>query len=779
MLSSLPWLAFGLAATVVAQEPGSIHEVGETPVSAMMMFVGNTDSVYILDKSEGNAATINGHPATAAKWDLTTRTATVMEILSNPFCASGAALPNGSVLTFGGNGAIGPGGMIGSVKNPAGSGAYDATYGDYDGTKAIRVLNPCSSGQDFNSSGCQWYDNPQTLSMQKQRWYSTAETLPDGSVVLIGGFVNGGYVNRNFPNVDPAYEGGAAEPTYEFYPSKGPAKVMNFMIETSGLNSFSLAWTLSSGNMFVQANLSTIIWNYTTNVETPLPPMPNGVVRVYPASGGNAMLPMTPANNYAQTIIFCGGSNMPADAYGNYSYPAINTWEYPASQDCQRITPEPADGSSPTYVQDDNMLEGRTMGQFIILPDNTLLMINGGANGTAGYAQQTSLTPPGSMPYAESLAAGPVGRPALYDPNAPAGSRWSNTGLATSNIARLYHSSAILLPDASVMIAGSNPNIDVNLTAPYPTTYTVEYFYPSYFSAPTRPQATGIPPTLSYGGNSFDVSIPPSSYSGSANDAAANTTVVAIRPGFTTHGMNMGQRSLQLNNTYTVNSDGSITLHVSQLPPNPAIYPPGPAYVFVVIKGVPSNGTYVIIGNGQIGTQPTSPVSPLPNSVQLASASGSAGGNSGSTNGASHTGMIIGGIVGAVAIIGILGALFGICLARRRRAANNTEPSRSTEYQTGNAVGVGAASGVIGARDLRNSDSSAFMPLQANSSMTWNASTTHLGVPYKDEYGGRHSEASSGLDYDAYSPSSPTPTSPNAGHARWDGNGPMYEGPKY
>jgi len=180
-----------------------------------------------------------------------------MEILSNPFCATGAALPNGSVLTFGGNGAIGPGGMIGSVKNPAGSGAYDATYGDYDGTKAIRVLNPCSSGQDFNSSGCQWYDNPQTLSMQKQRWYSTAETLPDGSVVLIGGFVNGGYVNRNFPNVDPAYEGGAAEPTYEFYPSKGPAKVMNFMIETSGLNSFSLAWTLSSGNMFVQANLST------------------------------------------------------------------------------------------------------------------------------------------------------------------------------------------------------------------------------------------------------------------------------------------------------------------------------------------------------------------------------------------------------------------------------------------------------------------------------------------------------------------------------------------
>jgi hypothetical protein len=94
--------------------------------------------------------------------------------------------------------------------------------------------------------------------MQRQRWYSTAESLPDGSVVMIGGFVNGGYVNRNLPNTDPAYEGGAAEPTFEFYPSRGgtPA-VMQFMIETSGLNSYAHAFLMPSGKMFVQANVST------------------------------------------------------------------------------------------------------------------------------------------------------------------------------------------------------------------------------------------------------------------------------------------------------------------------------------------------------------------------------------------------------------------------------------------------------------------------------------------------------------------------------------------
>ena len=38
MLSRLPWLlAFGLAATAVAQDPGSIQEVGDSRVSAMMV----------------------------------------------------------------------------------------------------------------------------------------------------------------------------------------------------------------------------------------------------------------------------------------------------------------------------------------------------------------------------------------------------------------------------------------------------------------------------------------------------------------------------------------------------------------------------------------------------------------------------------------------------------------------------------------------------------------------------------------------------------------------
>jgi Domain of unknown function (DUF1929) len=378
------------------------------------------------------------------------------------------------------------------------------------------------------------------------------------------------------------------------------------------------------------------------------------------------MLPLTPANNYTPTILLCGGQAMDDAAWGNYSYPEVDTWNYPASSRCDRITPEPMDGSAPVYVQDDSLPVGRTMGQFIALPDGTLLVINGASNGTAGYAQMTGTTSTfGAMPFGESLATGPVGQPAIYNPNAAPGSRWSTSGLNSSSIPRLYHSSALLLPDGSVMIAGSNPNIDVNLTTTYPTTYTAEYFYPPYFSAKTRPVPQNVPTTLSYGGNYFDITIQPSSYTGSADDAAKRTTVWLIRQGFTTHAMNMGQRIMQLNNTFTVQSNGTITLHTAQLPPSPSIFQPGPAFLFVTINGIPSNGTFVIVGNGQIGTQPTASASILPLSAFSAQSSKSANGtNSGQGNSANPTQAIAGltvSLLAAVVSFALSCSAMGIC----------------------------------------------------------------------------------------------------------------------
>lgn len=647
-------------------------------------------------------------------------------------------LPNGSFTTFGGNGAVSPGGNLGSVLNPGGgSASYDATYQDYDGTRAIRIINPCegSNSDIVSNPACGWYENANVLQMQKSRWYSSAEPLANGTITLIGGFVNGGYINRNYPNTDPATEGGAAEPTVEFFPSTGPAKQMQFMVDTSGLNSYAHAFMMPSGKMFLQANVSAMLWNPDTFDETRLPDMPGDVIRVYPASGGVAMLPLTPANNYNPTILFCGGSAMPEYDWGNYSWPFVDTWLVPASNDCQRITPEPIDGSSPTWEQDDDMLEFRTMGQLISLPDSTILVVNGGLNGTAGYAERTLTTPTyAQMPYGMSLAAGPVGRPSIYNPNAAKGSRWSSQGLSTSSIPRLYHSSALLLPDGSVMIAGSNPNVDVNLTTAYPTTYKVEYFYPSYYSS-NRPVPTGVPQTLTYGGNHFDITIPSSSYSGSSNTAAQNTKIMVIRPGWTTHAMNMGQRSLQLNNTYTVNKDGSIVYHVSQMPPNANIFQPGPAFVFVTVNGVPSNGSYVIVGSGNIETQTMNPVDTLPASVLDSSANGNGSSNNSNSN---HTGSnsaaslphgAIGGIVAAaIAVLAIFGTIFGFFILRRRRVVTQRHPSGTLlPHETGPSVGDDAEA----PKSLRqrDTDSASFAPLQHSDMIQWGQSRDNLVLP--------------------------------------------------
>jgi hypothetical protein len=280
-----------------------------------------------------------------------------------------------------------------------------------------------------------------------------------------------------------------------------------------------------------------------------------------------------------------------------------------------------------------------------------------------------------------------------------------------------------------VLIAGSNPNVDVNLTTTFPTTYQAEIFYPPYFASRNRPVAQGVPSTLTYGGQYFDVKVPASSYSGSANDAADKTVVAITRGGFTTHAMNMGQRYMQLKNTYTVNRDGSITLHVAQPPPNANLFQPGPALFWVVINGIPSNGTMLIVGNGQISNQPLLPESVLPANVRLDTVSGTGSHNDGGSNQAtpSRTPFIIGGIVGAIVLVGLAVVVAGMCM-RRREGAATAKTGASPSYTSGSLSGAPKAA-YPNVREVRGSESSAF---GQDPSSAWNSSSARLTTPYSN-----------------------------------------------
>lgn len=98
-------------------------------------------------------------------------------------------------------------------------------------------------------------------------------------------------------------------PSYEFFPPAGPPTTSPLLQSTLPANLYPLAWLLPSGKLLLQAAWSTVLLDPKTKTETPLDDMPDAV-RTYPASAGSVMMPLTPANNWTATIMFCGGSNV-------------------------------------------------------------------------------------------------------------------------------------------------------------------------------------------------------------------------------------------------------------------------------------------------------------------------------------------------------------------------------------------------------------------------------------------------------------------------------------
>jgi hypothetical protein len=309
------------------------------------------------------------------------------------------------------------------------------------------------------------------------------------------------------------------------------------------------------------------------------------------------MLPLTVANNWTATVMYCGGTDLQPDQWTA----GLALIDIAASDSCISITPE----TSNEWVDEDPLPEGRVMGNAILLPDGTIFLANGAGMGVAGYGNDTWVLD-------DSYANDPVFSPIIYDPSKPSGQRWSREGLQNSTVPRMYHSTATLLPDGSIFVTGSNPHPDYNATAFFPTEYRVERFYPWYYNQ-RRPEPAGIPSSLTYGGQYFDLTLDSDDLFGNISNAN-EVKVQLIKTGFSTHAINFGQRMVELDTTFTTTTDGGITLHVSQVPPNAALLTPGYAWLFVVVNGVPSVGVRVMVGSGQIEEQTMLAVESLPQS---------------------------------------------------------------------------------------------------------------------------------------------------------------------
>jgi hypothetical protein len=193
----------------------------------------------------------------------------------------------------------------------------------------------------------------------------------------------------------------------------------------------------------------------------------------------------------------------------------------------------------------------RAFHNMTLLPDGTVLVTGGG----------TTTNPTG--------VSGAVLPAELWSPTAQS---W--TVLASMSAPRLYHSEALLLPDARVLISGGGRfNDDTEST----DQFSVEFFAPPYlFNGPLpaiRPTISSAPSQLFYAQN-FTVQTP---------NAAQIASVSLIRFGAVTHAFNAGQRFLPL--AFSAGS-GSLTVTA---PANSDLAPAGYYMLFIVnTSGVPS-----------------------------------------------------------------------------------------------------------------------------------------------------------------------------------------------
>ncbi|KAJ7125749.1 glyoxal oxidase N-terminus-domain-containing protein [Mycena crocata] len=520
----------------------SLAQKGTTGVSGMQLAVVSETKAIIYDKVEHNPLTVNGHVAWAVELDLNTQQVRALNPLSNSWCATGSFLSNGTLVNSGGNPVV----ITGA-----------------NGLQGLRLFTPCTDGT------CDVFENPTRVRLSSARWYPSSVRIEDGSIIIFGGSVAGGFING----------AGINNPSYEFYPPKNingfnglkiPSK---FLTDTLNGNHFPNLVALPDGTLFVSANQGAMILNWKTNTETRLPGIPNGVRISSPFSAGHVLLPLSPANNYTPEIMICGGSTVSDKVSAN----SISS-QTPASAQCIRMVLNAAGIAAGWKVE--TMPQARIMVDMILLPDGRVMLVNGARTGVAGYGNVGNQV-------GQSNADNPAFTPVIYDPAAPAGSRFSSAGLVASTIPRLYHATASLTPNGTVMLAGSNPNNDVT-TVKYPTEYrkVLEFYSPPYMNV-ARPSYTGLPAAINYNVSfNLAVTLP-------AN--TVNVTVALMDLGFATHGVHMDQRLVQL--VSTLSSDKK-TLTV-KAPPSNTIYPPGPAFLYVVTDtGAPSFGHKTIVGTG-------------------------------------------------------------------------------------------------------------------------------------------------------------------------------------
>ncbi len=232
---------------------------------------------------------------------------------------------------------------------------------------------------------------------------------------------------------------------------------------------------------------------------------------------------------------------------------------------------------TPVWRQTSPMLNARMYHTLTMLANGQVLAV-GGANTSDQNVITTGVLPT-----------------EIWD---PATQMWS--AAAPIAAARNYHSTAVLMPDGRVLVAGGGHPSSLG----DPGQASAQIYSPSYLFNGARPTITSAPSSTTYG-SSISVQTP---------DAASITSVNLVSLGTDTHQIDMNQHFVPLSFTA-----GSGSLNVT-MPASSAVAPPGHYMLFILNKqGTPSVASIIGIG------QPTTPVVPAaPTGVTATAGNGQA-----------------------------------------------------------------------------------------------------------------------------------------------------------
>ncbi|MBA2890076.1 LamG-like jellyroll fold domain-containing protein [Nonomuraea soli] len=382
------------------------------------------------------------------------------------------------------------------------------------------------------------------------RWYPTGTTMPDGSVVVQGGSLTGGPGGRGVLTPE-IYTPMAGSGWKKLDGARSPAAYGDGGADHAGADEN--RWWYPRA--FVAPTTGTL-FNITGTQMYELNPAGTGQLTLrgtLPANIANQGVNGNPVGATSTATMFRPGKILQVGG---------GWWGNGGGPDGARagfVIDITGGTANPVITATQPMKYQRHWATSTLLPDGRVLVTGGSRvnNGNDGY----------------------VTNPEIWD---PATGAWTEVVLPHEH-ARLYHSTALLLPDGRVMVGGGG--------TPGPRNYTdVEYYSPGYLfngnAAAPRPVISAAPQKVGYNGT-FQVT-----------STGTISRVTLVRNGSVTHGFNNDQNFQDL----TFSQSGSTVNITSPLNGNYA--PPGSYMLFVWDNtGTPSVAKVLQIDPAVVMTQ--------------------------------------------------------------------------------------------------------------------------------------------------------------------------------